>query len=597
MKFAALRTKRRVNRHEKDKEKGTVRRLWNYIAHYKPVLILSLFFALAGGAVTIATPFLSGNAIDMMKEQGQVDFAGVLKIIGMLAGLYLLASLFQWLLSICTAVVANRTVGLLREDAFKRISKMPLQFYDTRPHGDILSHLSNDVDAIADGLLQGITQLFSGIVTIVGSLVFMFMLSPVIAVIVLAITSLAGFVARFITSRSNKMMREQQQTVGELNGYIEEMIQGNKTLKAFNGQAKTIDTFRRMNQKLYACGQQAQFFSSLVNPSTRFINNTAYISVGIIGALLAIAKKMSVGRISSFLLYATQFAKPINEITGVATQVQAALVSAERVFELIDSETESVEPEGMKELTVKTASVSFENVSFSYVPEKPLIADLNLNVAPGQVVAIVGPTGAGKTTFVNLLMRFYDVDKGKILIDGTDITTVTRDSLRRAFAMVLQETWLFTGTVRENIAYGKPGATDEEVVCAAKAARAHSFIVRLPQGYDTKISETNGELSQGQKQLLTIARAMLLDPPLLILDEATSSVDTRTEIIIQQAFRKMMRGRTSFVIAHRLSTIRDADTILVMNRGAIVESGTHEQLLEAGGFYYNLYNSQFANEK
>lgn len=581
----------------KAKKNGTVKRLWGYISRYRIMLILSLIFALAGGVVTIAAPFLSGNAIDMMKGQGQVDFVGVLKIIGLLVGLYLLASLFQWLLSICTAVAANRTVGLLREEAFGRISRMPLQFYDTRPHGDILSRLSNDIDAVADGLLQGITQLFSGIVTIVGSLAFMFMLSPVIAVIVLVITSFAGVVARFITSRSNKMMREQQQTVGELNGFIEEMIQGSKTLKAFNGENKTVRTFRDMNQKLYVCGQQAQFFSALVNPSTRFINNTAYISVGIIGALLSIAQKMSVGRISSFLLYATQFAKPINEITGVATQVQAAIVSAERVFKLIDGETESGEPGDMKELEVKHASVCFENVSFSYTPEKPLIADLNLKVAPGQVVAIVGPTGAGKTTFVNLLMRFYDVNKGRILIDGTDISTVTRDSLRRAFAMVLQETWLFTGTVRENIAYGKPDATDEEIVRAAKAARAHSFITRLPEGYQTKISETNGELSQGQKQLLTIARAMLLDPPLLILDEATSSVDTRTEIIIQQAFRKMMRGRTSFVIAHRLSTIRDADTILVMNRGAIVESGTHEELLAAGGFYYRLYNSRFDNEK
>ena len=579
---------------KKKNGKHILRRLWSYISNSRLQLILSLLFALLGGAVTMIAPFLSGNAIDYMVEEGNVNFTGILGIILLLAVFYAAASVFQWLLSICTTIVANRTVGLMRKHAFERISRMPLNFYDTRSHGDILSHLSNDMDAVSDGLMHGITQLFSGIVTIAGSLAFMFILNPIIALVVIAITSLAYFTARFITSRTNKMLHEQQQTVGELNGYIEEMVGGNRTIKAFSGEEKTYKIFREMNGRLYVCGQKAQFFSSLVNPTTRFINNLAYISVGIIGGVLAIGGGMSVGRVSSFLLYATQFAKPINEITGVATQVQSAIVSAERVFSIIDSEIESEEPENMKQLTVTNASVTFEHVYFSYKPEKPLIEDLNLEVQPGQVVAIVGPTGAGKTTFVNLLMRFYDVNSGRILIDGTDITTVTRESLRHSFAMVLQETWLFGGTVRENIAYGKENATEEEVVRAAKAARAHSFIVRLPHGYDTVINETEGELSQGQKQLLTIARAMLLDPPLLILDEATSSVDTRTEVLIQQAFRQMMQGRTSFVIAHRLSTIRDADRILVMNKGAIVESGTHTQLLEAKGFYYRLYNSQFA---
>lgn len=579
---------------KKKNGKHILRRLWSYISNSRLHLILSLLFALLGGAVTMISPFLSGNAIDCMVEEGNVNFTGILGVILILAVFYAAASVFQWLLSICTTIVANRTVGLMRKHAFERISRMPLNFYDTRSHGDILSHLSNDIDAVSDGLMHGITQLFSGIVTIAGSLIFMFILNPIIALVVIAITSLAYFTARFITSRTNKMLHEQQQTVGELNGYIEEMIGGNRTIKAFSSEEKTYKNFREMNERLYVCGQKAQFFSSLVNPTTRFINNLAYISVGIIGGVLAIGGGMSVGRVSSFLLYATQFAKPINEITGVATQVQSAIVSAERVFSIIDSEIESEEPENMKQLTVANASVTFEHVYFSYKPEKPLIEDLNLEVQPGQVVAIVGPTGAGKTTFVNLLMRFYDVNSGRILIDGTDITTVTRESLRRSFAMVLQETWLFSGTIRENIAYGKENATEEEVILAAKAARAHSFIIRLPHGYDTVINETEGELSQGQKQLLTIARAMLLDPPLLILDEATSSVDTRTEVLIQQAFRQMMQGRTSFVIAHRLSTIRDADRILVMNKGAIVESGTHTQLLETKGFYYRLYNSQFA---
>lgn len=579
----------------KKTKNNTLSRIWGYISVFKAQLYISLFFALMYGACVIAAPFLSGKAIDAMLGTGQVDFPVVLKMIFVLAGAYLITCVAQWLLLICTNVVSHKTVGALRTDAFNRISRMPLNFYDTNAHGDILSHLSNDVDAVSDGLFQGITQLFSGIVTIAGSLIFMFFLNPFIALVVVAITSLAYFTARFITKHSNEMLRKQQQTVGEINGFVEERISGSKTLKAFGAEDEGVERFKEMNHALYVTGQKAQFFSSLVNPSTRFINNLAYVSVGIIGAVLAISGGyMSVGRISSFLLYATQFAKPINEITGVATQVQAAFVSAGRIFEVIDKPIEEQESDSTARLDVKDGGVFFDNVSFSYTPERPLITNLSLKVEPDQVIAIVGPTGAGKTTFVNLLMRFYDVTAGNIYIDSTDIYTVTRDSLRQSIAMVLQETWLFSGTIRENIAYGKQDATEEEIIAAAKKARAHNFIVKLPKGYDTMLSESGSELSQGQKQLLTIARAMLLDPPILILDEATSSVDTRTEVLIQQAFKRMMQGRTAFVIAHRLSTIQDADLILVMDKGSIVESGTHEQLLEKGGFYYSLYNSQFA---
>lgn len=571
----------------------TLYRLLKYVGKYKKYISIVVVCAIIGNILTITGPLFVGKGIDYILEKGKVSFPGLLKIIFTLAVIYVISALFQWLLSVITNIIANRTVKDIRQEAFNKISTLPLKYFDNNAHGDIMSRLTNDIDAISDGLLQGITQIFSGIVVISSLLILMFTLSFKITLVIILMTPPCFFIASFITNRSNKMFREQQKTLGELNGYIEEIIGNQKVVKAFAYEERSQQIFKDINQRLYNCGRLAQFYSSLTNPSTRLVNNISYILVGVVGGILAAAGNLSIGKISSFLTYSTQFSQPINNITSVATQLQAAIASAERVFSILDEKFEMPEKNDISVLKKCNGNVSFDNVSFSYRKDMSLIKNLNINVNSGDTIAIVGPTGAGKTTIVNLLMRFYDINSGKISIDNTNIQSITRDSLRRTFGMVLQDTWLFAGTVRENIVYGKPDATIEEIENAAKSAHIHSFIKRLPKGYDTIITEGGGNLSQGQKQLLTIARVMLIDSPMLILDEATSSVDTRTEINIQKAFLSMMKGRTSFIIAHRLSTIRDADLILVMNNGEIVEKGNHKELINKRGFYYNLYNSQF----
>lgn len=572
------------------KKNSTLSKLYSYIAEHKKFLVLLIIFALLANVFMLIAPYISGLAIDGIKGENNVDFAIVLKFTAILLAVYVLNAVFTWGMTVFTNSLSNRTIEKMRKDAFGKIAKLPLKFFDTHSHGDIISRLTNDIDAVSDGLLQGITQLFSGLVTVVGSLVLMFMLSWQITLCIIVITIICIFVSKFIATNSGKMFRLQAQTVGELNGYVSETVGNMKVVKAFGYENRSADVFAEINSRLYDCGQKAQFFSSLVNPTTRYINNLAYISVGVLGGLAAYMGHLSVGIISSFLIYATQFARPINDMTSILTQLQSAQAAAARIFALGDIEPETPD-ENRPELHVKGGEVVFKNVDFSYDKDCELIKDLNITAKPGQRIAIVGPTGAGKTTIVNLLMNFYGVDNGAIVVDGQDIDSVTRDSLRKNFGMVLQDTWLFSGTVKENIAYGKEGATDEEIVEAAKSASAHSFIKRLPEGYDTMITEDGGNLSGGQKQLLTIARAMLSDPKVLILDEATSNVDTMTEQRIQKAFLKMMDGRTSFIIAHRLSTIREADLILVMDRGRIIEQGTHSELLARNGFYTKLYNS------
>ncbi|MCI8403604.1 MAG: ABC transporter ATP-binding protein [Clostridia bacterium] len=572
------------------KKNNTLSKLYAYVAAHKKYLILLIIAALLANLFMLAAPYISGRAIDFIRGEGDVDFPMVIKFSLILFAVYLLNALFTWIMTVFTNSLSNRTIERMRNDAFENISRLPLKFFDGHSHGDIISRLTNDIDAVSDGLLQGITQLFSGLVTVIGSLVLMFLLNWKITLCVIVITILCIFISKAIATNSGKMFRLQAQTTGELNGYVSEIVGNLKVVKAFGYEDRSAGVFGEINIRLYDCGQKAQFYSSLVNPTTRYINNLAYISVGVLGGLAALAGHLSVGIISSFLIYATQFARPINDMTSILTQLQSAQAAAARIFALGDIEPEKSD-ENLPELKVGGGEVTFSNVDFSYDKKTELIKDLNITAKPGQRVAIVGPTGAGKTTIVNLLMNFYGVDKGKILVDGQNIDDVQRDSLRRNFGMVLQDTWLFTGTVKENIAYGKEGATDEEVIEAAKAASAHGFIKRLPDGYDTMITEDGGNLSGGQKQLLTIARAMLSNPEALILDEATSNVDTMTEQRIQKAFLKMMEGRTSFIIAHRLSTIREADLILVMDRGRIVEQGTHNELLKKNGFYTRLYNS------
>ncbi len=576
-------------------KKNTIKRVWSYVGKYKAKLIIVFICALLGNTLLILSPLLTGKAIDKIIGVNKVDFQGLIKIIITLLVIYVFSSIFQWLMSVVSNIAANNTIHDIRKDAFYKLNTLPLKYFDGTAHGDIISRLTNDIDAISDGLFQGITQVMSAVVIIIGCFLFMLTISPVITLAVVLITPICFFIASFIAKHSKRMFAEQSKNVGELNGYVEEIIGNQKIVKAFGYEYSSLERFKEINEKLYKAGQKAQWYSSLTNPTTRLVNNIAYVSVTVIGAFMGIAGQLTIGNIASFLTYSNQFAKPINEITSITSQIQSAFASAERIFALMDEESESTIFTPEEDLKNCEGNVSFQNVSFSYRPQVPLISNLNLEVAKGNMIAIVGPTGSGKTTLVNLLLRFYDVNSGQIRIDGKDIYHINRDSLRRSIGMVLQDSWLFSGTIAENIAYGKPDATRNEIMEAAKAAKAHSFIGHLPEGYDTRIDEDGGNLSQGQKQLLTIARVMIIDPPMLVLDEATSSIDTRTEINIQKAFTKMMKGRTSFVIAHRLSTIKEADTILVLQHGDIVEQGNHEELLAKKGFYYTLYHSQFAS--
>lgn len=578
-----------------NKKKTTGKRLWEYIGKSKKLLITAFLFSILGNTMAVFTPLLMGKAIDKIAGRGRVDFAALRNLLLLMLLLYLVSSLFQWLMSVFSNRAANYTVRELRRDAFLKLNKMPVSYFDRHPHGDIISRLTNDIDSVSDGLFQGITQIMSSVVIITGSFVFMMTISPLITLGVIIVTPLCFFLASFIAKHSKQMFRMQSSLTGELNGYAEEIIENQKLVMAFGYEEKTQAHFMEQNVRLYRAGQKAQWYSSLTNPTTRLINNIAYVMVTVMGGLLSLAGRLSVGNIASFLTYSNQFAKPINEITAVASQIQAAFASAERIFALLEEEEELVAAEPFQELKDCQGSVEFQNVSFSYKKEVPLIENFNLKVRQGSTVAIVGPTGSGKTTLVNLLMRFYELDSGHIFIDGKDILHIRKDDLRKSIGMVLQESWLNRGTVAENIAYGRKEVTREEIINAAKAVKAHGFIKRLKEGYDTVIEEDGRNLSQGQKQLLTIARVLIMDPPMLILDEATSSIDTRTEIKIQEAFLKMMKGRTSFVIAHRLSTIKEADTILVLKNGNIVEQGNHRELLHRKGFYYKLYHSQFSS--
>ena len=572
---------------------GTFKKVLSYMKRYIPVLVFSLVLSVITVALTLYFPILTGRAIDLIVGKGDVDFAAMKAILIKAAVVVVIAAFAQWLTNICNNRMTYNIVRDIRHDAFLNIEKMPLSYIDSHSHGDMVSRIIADVDTFSDGLLMGFTQLFTGIATIVGTLIFMLTIDVKISIVVVLITPLSLFVASFITKKTYSMFQLQTKTRGEQTALIDEVIGNQKVVQAFNHEDESLEQFDEINERLQKYSLRAIFFSSLTNPSTRVVNSIVYASVGVFGAVSAIAGGITVGQLSCFLSYANQYTKPFNEISGVITEFQNALACAARIFELIEEDVEIPDEPDAIELKEADGRVNIEDVYFSYVPDKKLIEGFNLNVEPGQRVAIVGPTGCGKTTLINLLMRFYDVDSGTISVSGYDIRKITRESLRNNYGMVLQETWLKNGTIKENIVMGKPDATDDEIIAAAKASHAHSFIRRLPKGYDTVISEDGGNLSQGQKQLLCITRVMLCLPPMLILDEATSSIDTRTEIKIQNAFLKMMNGRTSFIVAHRLSTIREADIILVMKDGKIIEQGNHESLLKQNGFYANLYNSQF----
>ncbi len=579
----------------KQSRKNVIKRILKYASPYRKSMICAMIFALLYVVLNLTAPVLIGLAIDRAVEKGNVNFNEIWQLLLMTAVTVLSGAVFQWLMGLCINTVSYMTVRDIRREIFAKFNSVPLKYIDSHPHGDLISRIINDTDAVGDGLLQGITQLFSGIIMIVCTLAFMIAMNFFIAIVVVIITPLSMFVAAFITRLSQKQFKLQSETQGEISAYINEYVGQQKLVKAFGYEDEAQESFDEINQRLYVCGKKSQFYSSLANPSTRFVNGIVTTAVCVTGAVSVINGSLTVGQISAFITYANQYTKPFNEVTGVIPQLQTALAGAERVFTLLDENDQIPDPENAPDCLPCKGRIDIDHADFSYSHDKKLITNFDLHVAPGSKVAIVGPTGCGKTTLINLLMRFYDADKGDIRIDGTSIYNMKRDTLRSMYGMVLQESWLYNATVRENIAYGKPDASLDEIKAAAKSAFIDHFIERMPDGYDTMITEDGSNLSQGQKQLMCIARVMLCDPPMLILDEATSSIDTRTEIRIQKAFNNMMKGRTSFIVAHRLSTIKEADTILVMKDGNVIEQGSHSQLMSRNGFYTNLYNSQFAS--
>lgn len=582
---------------KKIKQGETLKKVFRRLGKYRIFVVFSILLATVSVALTLYVPKLTGYAVDYILGPDSVDFAGVLRVMLQIGICTVVTALAQWLMNVCNNKMTYQIVRDIRNDAFRKIEILPLKYIDGHPYGEVVSRVIADVDQFADGLLMGFTQLFTGVATIVGTLCFMLSVNVTITFVVVLITPVSFLVANFIAKRTFSMFRLQSEIRGQQTGLIDEMIGNQKVVQAFGRGEDVTERFDEINEQLRSASLRATFFSSITNPATRFVNSLVYTGVGITGAFAAVSGTLSVGQLASFLSYANQYTKPFNEISGVVTEFQNAVACAQRIFELIEEEPQTPEPENAVRLENIRGNVQVKDVSFSYVPEQSLIEDFNLKVEPGQRIAIVGPTGCGKTTLINLLMRFYDVNRGEICVEGTDIREMTRKSLRAGYGMVLQDTWLKTGTIRDNIVMGRPDATDEEIVEAAKASHIHSFIKRLPEGYDTWMTEDGGGLSQGQKQLLCIARVMLCRPPMLILDEATSSIDTRTEIRIQKAFAKLMEGRTTFIVAHRLSTIREADVILVMKDGKIIEQGNHRELLEKGGFYRYLYESQFSGTK